>query len=112
VIHRGDQESFMSQKLFIGGLPFSTSTEELSQLFKQLAGVENVAVVTDRDTGRSRGFAFVEMTTSEAADEAVRKFNGTTLGGRTLTVEIARPSAPRGDGGGGRGGGSRSGGRW
>ena len=76
-------------------------------------GVENVAIATDRDTGRSRGFAFVEMTTAEAADEAVRKFNGTTLGGRTLTVEIAKPSAPRGDGGGFRsGGGQRSGRRW
>jgi RNA recognition motif-containing protein len=103
----------MSQKLFIGGLPFSTSTEELNQLFNQVPGVENVAIATDRDTGRSRGFAFVEMTTAEAADEAVRKFNGTTLGGRTLTVEIAKPSAPRGDGGGFRsGGGRRSGRRW
>jgi RNA recognition motif-containing protein len=102
----------MSQKLFIGGLPFSTSTEELGQLFNQVPGVENVTVVTDRDTGRSRGFAFVEMTTSEAADEAVRKFNGTTLGGRTLTVEIAKPSAPRGNGGDRRGGGYRSGSRW
>jgi RNA recognition motif-containing protein len=103
----------MSQKLFIGGLPFSTSTEELGQLFNQVTGVENVAIVTDRDTGRSRGFAFVEMTTSEAADEAVRKFNGTTLGGRTLTVQIAKPSAPRGNGEGRRaGGGFRSGSRW
>ena len=103
----------MSQKLFIGGLPFSTSTEELNQLFNQVPGVENVAIATDRDTGRARGFAFVEMTTAEAADEAVRKFNGTTLGGRTLTVEIAKPSAPRGDGGGFRsGGGQRSGRRW
>jgi RNA recognition motif-containing protein len=105
----------MSQKLFIGGLPFSTSTEELSQLFNQVPGVENVAIVTDRDTGQSRGFGFVEMASSEAANEAVRKFNGTTFGGRTLTVEIAKPSAPRGGGGGrGAGGGYRSGGgrRW
>ena len=103
----------MSQKLFIGGLPFSTSTEELTQLFNQVPGVENVTIATDRDTGRSRGFGFVEMSTSEAAAEAVRKFNGTTLGGRTLTVEIAKPSAPRGSGGGFRsGGGQRSGGRW
>jgi RNA recognition motif-containing protein len=103
----------MSQKLFVGGLPFSTSTEELGQLFNQVPGVENVAIVTDRDSGRSRGFAFVEMTTSEAADEAVRKFNGTTLGGRTLTVEIAKPSAPRGNGGGRpSGGGYRSSSRW
>lgn len=105
----------MSQKLFIGGLPFNTSTEELSQLFKQVPGVENVTIATDRDTGRSRGFGFVEMDTSEAAAEAVRKFNGTTLGGRTITVEMAKPPAPRGSGGGfrsGGGGGQRSGGRW
>jgi RNA recognition motif-containing protein len=105
----------MSQKLFIGGLPFTTSTEDLSQLFSEVPGVEGVAIVTDRDTGQSRGFGFVEMATSEAADAAVRKFNGSTLGGRTLTVEMARPSAPRGNGGGRRaGGGYRSGGgsRW
>ena len=66
----------MSQKLFIGGLAFGTSTEELGDLFKQVDGVQSVSVVTDRDTGHSRGFGFVEMATSEAADEAVRKFNG------------------------------------
>ncbi|HKZ04511.1 MAG TPA: RNA-binding protein [Methylomirabilota bacterium] len=100
----------MSQKLFIGGLPFSTSTEELSQLFNQLPGVESVAIAIDRDTGRSRGFGFVEMITSEAAADAVRTFNGTTLGGRTLTVEFAKPSAPRGKGEGfGNGGGYRAG---
>ncbi len=104
----------MSQKLFIGGLPFSTSTDELGQLFNQVPGVESVAIVTDRDTGQSRGFGFAEMATTEAANEAVRKFNGTTLGGRTLTVELAKPSAPRSNGGARRGGGYRSGGgsRW
>jgi RNA recognition motif-containing protein len=104
----------MSQKLFVGGLPFSTSTEELGQLFGQVSGVENVTIVTDRDTGRSRGFAFVEMATAEAADEAMRKFNGSTLGGRTLTVDMAKPSAPRGGGDRRSAGGYRSGGgsRW
>jgi len=104
----------MSQKLFVGGLPFSNSTEELGQLFGQVSGVENVTIVTDRDTGRSRGFAFVEMATAEAADEAMRKFNGSTLGGRTLTVDMAKPSAPRGGGDRRSGGGYRSGGgsRW
>ena len=102
----------MGQKLFIGGLPFSTSTDELGELFKQVPGVENVAIVTDRDTGQSRGFGFVEMATSEAADQAVQKFNGTTLGGRTLTVEIAKPSAPRSGGGGGRRPGGGSGRSW
>jgi RNA recognition motif-containing protein len=100
----------MSQKLFVGGLPFNTSTEELSQLFNQVDGVESVQVVTDRDTGQSRGFAFVEMATSEAADQAVQKFNGFALGGRTLRVEMSKPSAPRGNGGGFRsGGGYRAG---
>jgi len=101
----------MSQKLFIGGLPFTTSTEELSQLFNQIEGVESVEVIKDRDTGQSRGFGFAQMATSEAADEAIRRFNGHALGGRTLKVEISKPSAPRGSGGGSRpGGGYRSGG--
>ena len=85
----------MGQKLFIGGLPFSTSTEELRQLFSQVDGVDEVTVVTDRDTGQSRGFAFAEMASTEAANEAIRKFNGYALGGRTLKVEISKPSAPR-----------------
>ena len=106
----------MSQKLFVGGLPFNTSSQELRELFNQVEGVDTVTVVTDRDTGQSRGFAFVEVATTEAADEAIRKFNGYTLGGRTLKVEVSKPSAPRGDGGGyrsGGGGGHRSGGnRW
>src|SRR2546429_8076982 len=92
-------ERFMSQKLFIGGLPFSTSTEQLGELFNQVDGVQSVEVVTDRDTGQSRGFGFAQMATSQAADEAVRKFNGYALGGRTLRVEISKPSAPRGNGG-------------
>ena len=91
----------MSQKLFIGGIPFSTSTDELRELFDQVQGVESVAVVTDRDTGQSRGFGFAEVSTAEAADEAIRKFNGYALGGRTLRVEISKPSAPRSGGGGG-----------
>lgn len=99
----------MAQKLFIGGLPFSTSSEELRELFTQINGVQSASVVTDRDTGQSRGFGFVEMETAEGADEAVKKLNGTSLGGRTLKVEIAKPSAPRGGGGGGFSGGR---GRW
>jgi RNA recognition motif-containing protein len=95
----------MGQKLFVGGLPFSTSTEDLRQLFSEVEGVDNATVVTDRDTGQSRGFGFVEMASSEAANEAVRKFNGYALGGRTLKVEVSKPSAPRGNGGGFRSGG-------
>ena len=100
----------MAQKLFVGGLSFSTSTEALRELFNQVEGVDSATVVTDRDTGRSRGFGFVEMATSEAADAAVRKFNGYTLDGRTLRVELSKPPAPRGSGGGYRSGGASR--RW
>ncbi len=94
----------MAQKLFIGGLSFNTSTERLRELFNQVQGVESVAVVTDRDTGQSRGFGFVEMASSEAAAEAVRMFNGQSLDGRTLKVEMAKPQAARNGFGGSRGG--------
>jgi RNA recognition motif-containing protein len=106
----------MAQKLFIGGLSFSTSDERLRELFATAGTVESAAVVTDRDTGRSRGFGFVEMSTAEEAAEAVKKFNGQEVDGRTLKVELANPSGGgrsgggyRGGGGGNRGGG---GGRW
>ena len=87
----------MAQKLFIGGLSFSTSDERLRELFAAAGTVESAAVVTDRDTGRSRGFGFVEMSTAEEAAEAVKKFNGQEVDGRTLKVELANPS---GSGGG------------
>lgn len=85
----------MAQKLFVGGLSFSTPTERLRDLFNQIDGVESVTIVTDRDTGRSRGFGFVEVGTVEAANDAVAKLNGVQLDGRTLRVEISKPSAPR-----------------
>jgi RNA recognition motif-containing protein len=97
----------MAQKLFIGGLSFSTTDERLRELFAAAGTVESAAVVTDRDTGRSRGFGFVEMSTVEEAAEAVKKFNGQEVDGRTLKVELANPS---GSGGGRSGGGYRSGG--
>ena len=97
----------MAQKLFIGGLSFSTTDERLRELFAAAGTVESAAVVTDRDTGRSRGFGFVEMATVEEATEAVKKFNGQEVDGRTLKVELANPS---GSGGGRSGGGYRSGG--
>jgi cold-inducible RNA-binding protein len=106
----------MAHKLFVGGLSFSTSTETLRQLFSQVEGVESVTVVMDRDTGRSRGFAFVEMTSAETASAAARRFNGQELDGRQLKVEIARPPSSGGGrpsggyGGGPRGGGGRGGG--
>src|SRR5256712_3462771 len=104
---RSARRCAMAQKLFIGGLSFSTSSERLRELFAQAGGVESATVVTDRDTGRSRGFGFVEMATAEAAEAAVKKFNGQEVDGRTLKVELAKPS---GSGGGRSGGGYRSGG--
>ena len=104
----------MAQKLFVGGLAFSTSTERLREVFAAAGQVESAAVVTDRDTGRSRGFGFVEMTTSEEADQAIAQFNGKDLDGHQLRVEMASPGGSRGGGGGnsrGFGGASR-GGRW
>lgn len=90
----------MAHKLFIGGLAFSTSSERLRELFTQAGTVESVAVVTDRDTGRSRGFGFVEMATAPEAEAAVSKFNGQDVDGRILKVERANPA-----GSGGRTGG-------
>jgi RNA recognition motif-containing protein len=97
----------MAHKLFIGSLAFSTSTERLRELFAEAGTVESAAVVNDRDTGQSRGFGFVEMATAEEADQAVKRFNGHTLDGRQLKVELAKPSAA----GGPRRSGGR-GGRW
>jgi RNA recognition motif-containing protein len=101
----------MAQKLFIGGLPFSTSSERLREVFAQAGVVESAQVVTDRDTGRSRGFGFVEMATPEEADQAISRFNGTNLDGRSIQVEKAK--APGSGGGSSRGGGGgQSRGRW
>ncbi len=103
----------MAQKLFIGGLAFSTSTERLRETFAQAGQVESAAVVTDRDTGQSRGFGFVEMSTVAEADEAIAQFNGKDLDGRQLRVEKATSSGRGGGGGGSRGGfGGSRGGRW
>jgi RNA recognition motif-containing protein len=102
----------MAVKLFVGGLSFSTSTDRLRETFAACGNVESASVVTDRDTGRSRGFGFVEMATNEEAETAISKLNGTTLDGRTIQVEKAKsPGAGGGGGGGGRGGfGGRGGG--
>jgi RNA recognition motif-containing protein len=105
----------MAQKLFIGGLAFSTSTERLREVFAAAGQVESAAVVTDRDTGRSRGFGFVEMATVEEAEQAITQFNGKDLDGRQVRVEKASPSGG-GAGGAGRSprgfGGASRGGRW
>ena len=90
----------MAQKLFVGGLPFSTSNDQLRDLFAEVGEVASATVVTDRDTGRSRGFGFVEMSTNEGAEEAISRFNGRDYAGRRLQVEKAK--SPAGGGGGGR----------
>ncbi len=98
----------MAMKLYVGNLSFQTSSEELQQLFSQAGTVESASVVEDRDTGRSRGFGFVEMASKEEGEKAIQQFNGTDLNGRNLTVNEARPREDRGGrggGGGGRGGG-------
>jgi RNA recognition motif-containing protein len=93
----------MAVKLFIGGLSYSTSNERLREAFAAVGTVESATIVTDRDTGRSRGFGFVEMATDAEADQAVGRLNGTSLDGRTIKVEKATGSGPGGGGGGGRG---------
>jgi cold-inducible RNA-binding protein len=101
----------MSVKLYVGNLSFSTTSDELQQLFAQAGTVESATVVEDRETGRSRGFGFVEMTSKEEGEKAIEQFNGTDLNGRNLTVNEARPREDRGNRGGGRGfGGNRGGG--
>jgi RNA recognition motif-containing protein len=94
----------MSMKLYVGNLSFQTSSEDLRDLFSQAGTVESASVVEDRDTGRSRGFGFVEMATKEEGEAAIAQFNGKDLQGRNLNVNEARPREDRG-GGGNRGGG-------
>ena len=99
----------MSKKLYVGNLPFSTTEEELRELFARHGNVQSVRVVTDRETGRSRGFAFVEMD-GDAADAAMRALDGTQLGDRALRVNEAHDRGAGGGGGGGGGYGPRRGG--
>jgi cold-inducible RNA-binding protein len=96
----------MSKRLYVGNLPFSATEEEIRNLFEaEGRKVDNVSVISDRETGRPRGFAFVEMVTQNDADSAVQKLNGYQMGGRTLTVSEARERTFGGGGGGGGGGG-------
>jgi len=94
----------MGNKLYVGNLPFSATDESLREMFQQAGAVESARIITDRDSGRSKGFGFVEMSTEQEAADAITKFNGADLDGRSLTVNEARPMTPR-DGGGGYGGG-------
>lgn len=103
------------KNIFVGNLSFNTGEDELRQLFEQYGQVDRVAIMTDRDTGRSRGFAFVEMTNAEDGEKAIAALNGTQLGGRTLNINEARPKMERTGGGGGGGRGrdrGDRGGRW
>jgi RNA recognition motif-containing protein len=105
------EKNMNGKKLYVGGLPYSISDTQLEQLFAEHGAVESARVITDRMTGRSKGFGFVEMSSQAEAQAAIDKLNGTDLEGRSLTVNEAKPQAPR-DGGGGRGGyGGGGGGR-
>ena len=103
----------MGKKLYVGNLPFSATDQILSDTFAQCGTVESAKIIMDRDTGRSKGFGFVEMSTEAEATDAIAKFNGADYEGRPMTVNEAKPMAPRenrgGGGGFGGGGGNRGG---
>jgi RNA recognition motif-containing protein len=103
----------MGKKLYVGNLPFSATDQVLADTFAQCGKVESSKIIVDRETGRSKGFGFVEMSTEAEAADAISKFNGADYEGRPMTVNEAKPMAPRdGGGGGGRGGfGGGGGGR-
>ena len=90
--------------IYVGNLAFSATDEDLRGAFEQYGEVSSVNIITDRETGRSRGFAFVEMADAAAAGEAIENLNGASVAGRSVTVNEARPRQPRGGGGGGGGG--------
>lgn len=100
----------MGKKLYVGNLPYSATDQILFDTFSQCGTVESAKVITDRETGRSKGFGFVEMSTDAEAQDAISKFNGADYDGRAMTVNEARPMEPRDNrGGGGGGGGGRGG---
>ncbi|HET9493960.1 MAG TPA: RNA-binding protein [Chloroflexia bacterium] len=95
----------MAKKLYVGNLPYTTTEQELRDMFSQVGEIADLAVITDRYTGQSKGFAFVEMASDDAAQEAISRFDGQMLGNRAMVVNEARPREDRGDrrgGGGGR----------
>src|SRR5246500_5532340 len=95
------------KNIFVGNLSFNTNEDELRRLFESYGQVDRVSILTDRDTGRSRGFGFVEMASSEDGEKAIAALNGAQIGGRTLNVNEARPKPERSGGGGGGGGRGR-----
>jgi len=103
------------KNIFVGNLSFNTNEDELRQLFESYGQVDRVSIMTDRDTGRSRGFGFVEMSSNEDGEKAIAGLNGSQVGGRTINVNEARPKVERAGGGGGggrdRGGRGEGGGR-
>jgi RNA recognition motif-containing protein len=101
----------MESKLYVGNLSYSTTEDDLRQLFAQAGNVKSVSVIKDRDTGRSKGFAFVEMGNDEDAQKAISQFNGQSFQDRSLKVNVARPREDRPRGGGGGFGGPRGGDR-
>lgn len=102
--HLSEVEFQMGKKLYVGNLPFSATEQTLIDTFSQCGTVETAKLITDRDTGRSKGFGFVEMSNDGEAQEAIDKFDGQDCDGRPMKVNEARPMEPRGGGGGGRGG--------
>lgn len=101
----------MGSKIYVGGLPYSATEQQLSDLFAAHGAVASARIITDKFTGQSRGFGFVEMSSDAEAQAAITALNGSDMGGRTLTVNEARPQEPRTGGGGGRGGFGGGGGR-
>lgn len=97
----------MAKKLYVGGLSYDTSDNSLETLFSQVGAVDSARVIIDRDSGRSKGFGFVEMSNDSDASRAINELNGTNFEGRTITVNEARPQVDRNQRGGGRGGYSR-----
>jgi RNA recognition motif-containing protein len=85
----------MGKKLYVGNLPFNASDESLHEVFSQIGNVQSAKIIMDRETGRSKGFGFVEMSSDAEATDAIQKFNGAQYGGRSMTVAEARPMAPR-----------------
>jgi len=97
----------MAKRIYVGGLPYSATEEDLENLFSSIGAVKDATIITDRYTGQAKGFGFIEMDNDEEADAAINALNGTQMGGRTLTVNEAKPreDRPRTGGGGGYGGG-------